>query len=275
MNCLPKDRKVQVIEGLCNGMSLRACSRVFKTHRTAIQRLLVRVGERCDALLTERMRDLDLPNLEMDELWTFCGKKEGRLSLEERLNPDLGDQYLFFAIDRESKVVPAWALGKRDHVTALQLLYRLRRSLNGTRPQISTDAWNGYHETIGALFGDSVDWATLTKEYASTDAGRGRYAPPRVSKTTTRVELGTPDLSRVCTSIVERKNLTVRTMQRRFTRLTVAFSRKIENLRAACALHFAFYNFVWQPRTLGGPTPAMAAGATDHLWSVADLVADC
>ena len=275
MNKLPKERKVQVINGLCNGMSLRACSRVFGTHRTAIQRLLVRVGERCDELLTETMRDLDLLNLELDELWTFCGKKEGRLSLREKLNPDLGDQYLFFAIDRASKVVPAWALGKRDQVTALQLLYRLRRTMNGTRPQISTDAWAGYRETIGALFGDSVDWATLTKEYASTDAGRGRYAPPRVSKTAKHVELGTPDLNRVCTSTVERSNLTVRTMQRRFTRLTVAFSRKLENLHAACALHFAYYNLVWQPRTLDGITPAMAAGATDRLWSVADLVGDC
>lgn len=276
MNCLPRERKVQVINGLCNGMSLRACSRVFNTHRTAIQRLLVRVGKRCDQILTEHMRDLDLEHLELDELWTFCGKKEGRLTPAEKLNPDLGDQYLFFAIDHKTKVVPAWAIGKRDHITALQLLYRLRGSLNGCRPQISTDAWAGYQETIGALFGDEgVDWATIQKEYQSTHPGRGRYAPPRVSKIRKRVELGTPDLDRAGTSIIERKNLTVRTMQRRFTRLTVAFSRKIENLRAACALHFAYYNFVWQPRTLGGPTPAIAADATKRLWSVADLVGDC
>jgi IS1 family transposase len=275
MNVLPKDRKVAVINGLCNGMSLRACSRVFETHRTAIQRLLVSVGERCDKLLTETMRDLDLEHLELDELWTFCGKKQGRLSLAEQLNPDLGDQYLFFGIDHRTKVIPAWALGKRDTVTALQLLYRLRRSLNGCRPQISTDGWNGYQETIGALFGDSVDWATIIKEYESEHPGRGRYAPPRVSKVEKAAQLGTPDMNRVCTSIVERSNLTVRTMQRRFTRLTVAFSRKIEHLRAACALHFAYYNLVWQPRTLKRPTPAMAAGATDRLWTVADLVGEC
>ena len=184
MNVLPKDRKVQIINGLCNGMSLRACSRVFGTHRTAIQRLLVRVGTRCDELLTEQMKDLDILDLEMDELWTFCGKKEGRLrTLEEKMNPGLGDQYLFFAIDRKSKVVPAWAIGKRDEYTALELLYRLRRSLNGCRPQISTDAWAGYRKTIGSLFGDSVDWATLTKKYERVHPGRGRYAPPRVSST--------------------------------------------------------------------------------------------
>jgi len=234
-----------------------------------------RVGKRCDGLMAEHMRDLDCRRLELDELWTFCGKKEGRLSPEEKLNDELGDQYLFFAIDHDSKLVPAWALGKRDHVTALQLLYQLRRSLNGTRPQFSSDAWNGYHETIGALFGDSVDWATLTKEYEHTAAGRGRYAPPRVSGTIKRIELGRPNEDEICTSIVERKNLTVRTMQRRFTRLTVAFSRKWANLRAACALHFCYYNLVWQHRSLDGLTPAMAAGVTPNLWSVADLVGDC
>lgn len=273
---LPTDRKVQIINGLCNGMSLRACSRVFDTHRTAIQRLLVRVGTRCDEVLTEQMRDLDLHRLELDELWTFCGKKQGRLkTLDEKLNPDLGDQSLFFAIDHKTKVVPAAAVGKRDSYTALQLLYRLRGTLNGCRPQISTDAWNGYQETIGALFGDSVDWATITKEYDSENPGRGRYAPPRVSGTIKTLQTGAPNMDEVCTSIIERSNLTVRTMQRRFSRLTIAFSRKMENLRAACALHFAYYNFVWQPRTLGGPTPAMAADATDRLWKVADLVGDC
>ncbi len=189
MNKLSKERKVQVINGLCNGMSLRACSRVFGVHRTAIQRLLVRVGERCDQLLTDTMKDLDIRDLELDELWTFCGKKEGRLKPAEKLNHELGDQYLFFGIDRKSKVVPAWALGKRDQITALQLLYRLRGTLNGTRPQVSTDAWVGYRETLGAMFGDSIDWATLTKEYKTAPPGRGRYAPPKVSKTKKRVEL--------------------------------------------------------------------------------------
>lgn len=120
-----------------------------------------------------------------------------------------------------------------------------------------------------------MDWATITKEYDSEHPGRGRYAPPKVSGTTKTAQLGDPDMAKVCTSIIERSNLTVRTMQKRFSRLTCAFSRKWENLRAACALHFCYYNFVWQPRTLGGPSPAMAAGVTDRLWSIADLVGDC
>lgn len=275
MRILAKEKKIAVINGLCNGMSLRACARVFNVHRTTIMNLLVRVGKRCDRIMAEHMHDLDCQRLELDELWTFCGKKQGRLSLAQRLNPELGDQYLFFAIDRNTKMVPAWALGKRDNATALQLLYQVRRSLNGCRPQISTDAWGGYQETIYALFRDTVDWATLTKEYKSVAAGAGRYAPPRVSGTIKRAELGSPDMDQVCTSIVERKNLTIRTMQRRFTRLTVAFSRKWENLRAACALHFAYYNFCWQHRSLNGLTPAMKARVTGRLWSVADLVGDC
>lgn len=275
MRVLPRDKKVDVINGLCNGMSLRAASRVFNVHRTTIQHLLVRVGERCDELMADHMRGVDCKHLELDELWTFCGKKEGRLSPAEKLNDEIGDQYLFFAIDHDTKVIPAWALGKRDQVTALQLLYQLRGRLNGCRPQLSSDAWSGYVATIGALFGDSVDWATLTKEYDRVDSGRGRYAPPRVASTIRRVELGNPDPATVCTSIVERKNLTVRTMQRRFTRLTVAFSRKWENLRAACALHFAYYNLVWQHRSLHGVTPAMAAGVVSSPWNIADLVGDC
>lgn len=276
MRILPTPKKIDCITGLVNGMSVSAVSRMTGVHKITILNLLVRVGERCDAVMAEHMRDMDFKRLEIDEIWTFCGKKQGRLrTLEEKLNPELGDQYLFFAIDRDTKVAPAWALGKRDSVTALELLYGLRRSMNGCRPQISTDGWSGYQETMYALFGETVDWATLVKEYAGVDAGDGRYAPPRVSRVTKRAQLGTPNMAEVCTSIVERKNLTIRTFQRRFTRLTCAFSRKWDNLRAACALHFGYYNFCWQHGSLKGITPAMAAGVTPRLWSVADLVGDC
>lgn len=186
----------------------------------------------------------------------------------------LGDQFLFFAIDHDTKVVPAWAVGKRTNETALAFLYRLKGSLNGVRPQVSTDAWGGYPDSIEQVFGTDVDYATITKEYESVAVGPGRYAPPRVSGTIKAVISGIPDEGRICTSIVERSNLTVRTMQRRFTRLALGFSRKMENLRAAVALHFAYYNFVWAPRTLHGLTPAMAAGAVDSPWEVGDLVGE-
>lgn len=223
----------------------------------------------------EHMRGLECRYLEADELWTFCRKKEVRLTPAEKLNPELGDQYLFFCIDHETKVVPAWALGKRNSATMLQFLVRLNGALNGQRPQISTDGWQGYVDTIDQVFGLDVDHAVLVKEYESVAIGPGRYAPPRVSGVKKWAEIGHPDERYICTSIVERHNLTVRTMQRRFSRLVLGFSRKVENLQAACALHWAYYNFVWQPRTLGGVSPAMAAGATDRLWDVAELVGDC
>lgn len=133
---------------------------------------------------------------------------------------------MFFAIDHDTEIVPAWAVGKRTEETALALLYRLKGSPNGTRPQDLTEAWNGYPETIEQVFGSGVDYATLTKEYESVAVGPGRYVPPR-------------------------------------------------DLRAAVSLHFGYYNFVWQPRTLRGLTPAMAAEAVDSPWEVADLVGDC
>jgi IS1 family transposase len=274
MRVIEKERKVAIIHALCNGMSLRACSRMFDTHRTAIQNLLVRVGTNCDRLMIEHMKKIDCRNLELDELWTFCGKKQGRLRGAEAFDPDLGDQYVFFAIDHDTKVVPAWTIGKRTNDTALAFLYRLKGALNGCRSQISTDAWSGYEDTIEQVFGADVDYATITKEYESVAVGPGRYAPPRVSGVVKMIRKGRPDPSRICTSIVERSNLTVRTMQRRFTRLALGFSRKMENLRAACALHFAYYDFCWVPRTLR-ITPAMAAGVTARVWDVADLVAGC
>jgi IS1 family transposase len=271
MNVLPLDRQIDIINGLCNGMSLRACSRVFNTHRTAIQNLLVRVGRNCDDLMTQNMKGLDLRSLEMDELWTFCRKKERMLTKAEKKRSDLGDQYLFFAIDRETKVIPAWALGKRTGSTALEFLGRLSLTLNGTIPQVTTDAWAGYTDAITFMFGRDVNYAQLTKTYEAENPGPGRYAPPKVSEVVSTVISGEPDPKFVCTSIVERSNLTVRTMQRRFTRLALGFSKKLENLKAAVALNFAYYNFCWIPRTLR-VTPAMAAGATDRLWDVADLL---
>lgn len=273
-NHLPFSRKVQIVDGLCNGLSLRACSRIFETHRTAIMRLLVRVGDRCEQILADQMRNLSPNYLELDELWTFCGKKQGKLSPAQKENPELGDQYLFFGIDPETKVIPAWSLGKRTSETALDFLCKLEATLTGPRPQIFSDGWEGYEDTIEEAFG-AVDYAQIIKEYQGVEAGRGRYAPSAIKSISKRSIMGSPDMSAAGTSRIERSNWTVRTMQRRFTRLAAGFSRKLANLRAACAIHFAYYNFVWQVRTLGGPTPAMAAGATDRLWSVTDLVEGC
>lgn len=273
MRVIDHERKVAIITALCNGMGLRAASRTFNTHRTAIQHLLVRVGENCERIMVARMRNVECRYLEADEIWTFVGKKERRLKGAEKLNFDLGDQFLFFAIDRDTKVIPAWALGKRTSATALQFLGRLKGALNGQRPHISTDDWRGYEDAIERVFGMNVDYGTIHKEYVAPNPGPGRYAPPRVSGVVKRARKGRPEEDMICTSFVERNNLTIRTFQRRFTRLALGFSRKLENLRAAVALQMAYYNFVWIPRTLR-VTPAMAAGVTTHPWEVQDLLGE-
>jgi IS1 family transposase len=272
MRVLERERKVMIVNGLCNGMSLRGCSRTFGAHRTAIQRLLVRVGENCERVMEEYMIGVECKYLEIDELWTFCGKKERRLRGDEVYDPDLGDQYVFFALDSETKLVPAYAVGKRNVRTATDFLVRLHSSLNGGRPQISSDAWSTYPDLIDGVFGVEVDYAAISKQYEGVYIGPGRYAPPRVSGVSKSIWMGNPDMDKISTSHIERSNLTIRTMQRRFTRLALGFSRKMQNLRAAVALHFAYYNFVWQPRTLRGLTPALAAGVSDRLWSVEDLL---
>ena len=177
--------------------------------------------------------------------------------------------------DPDSKAIVTWYLGKRTRQNAREFLYRLRFCLNGNRPQVSTDEWKGYLDTVGAAFGGRVDYGVVRKYYLTVRPRRARYAPPKITRAVRRRKLGDPDPWKISTSLVERSNLTVRTMQRRFTRLALGFSKKWENLYAACALHLAYYNFVWQPRPLGGSSPALRLGVTDRLWTVDDLVGDC
>ena len=210
----------------------------------------------------------------MDEIWTFCGKKQGRVTREEAANTAIGDQYLFYALDRETKLIPAWELGKRNTDTTYAFIEKLHGTLNGCRPQISTDGFTPYQEAIPTIFGIECSYGVVYKEYEGVPTGRGRYAPPKVARTFKHPLIGNPDRSRISTSHVERANLTLRTFQRRFTRLSLGFSRKLENLQAAVALHMAYMNFVWIPRTLK-TTPAMAAGIASRPWKIDDLVDGC
>jgi IS1 family transposase len=239
----------------------------------SILRLLVAVGERCQRFLDERLRGFRSQHLQLDEIWTFVRKKERRLSELKRLNPDIGDQYVFVAIDAETKLIPTFLVGKRDSQTALQFMTALfeRLASNGCI-QLTTDGFGPYIEAIEQTFGADVDYAQLVKIYAAIDAGPGRYSPPRVSETVSTVIQGAPDAEYISTSYVERQNLTMRLAMRRFTRLTNAFSKKLANLKAALALHFAHYNFMRVHRTLR-VTPAMEARITDHLWMWDEILA--
>ncbi len=274
MNILSKEQKIQAINALCQGMSLRAVTRLVGVHRTTVMKLMVRVGQHCEDLMVQHMKSLDCQRLEVDEIWSFCGKKRLHLTPEERLNPNVGDQYIFYAIDPITKIIPAFLIGKRTRENAFEFMVRLKSSLNGCRPQISTDDFNSYPDAISSVFRSNVDYGQITKKYGQEDSGRGRYSPPCVIGTKKEVISGNPNRRHICTSIIERSNLTIRTLQNRFTRLSIGFSRKLDNMKASVAIHFAYYNFCWIHRTIG-TTPAVRHGLTDKVWSIADLIGDC
>jgi IS1 family transposase len=272
VNILPFERQFQIISALVEGNSIRSTERMVGVHRDTIMRLLVRVGERCQVILDERMHGFHSRLIQADEIWTFVGKKEGHLSREECLNPAIGDQYVFVALDAETKLVPTFTVGKRDGRTALAFLTDLQHRLTGNgRIQLTTDGFRAYLDAVDSTFGSNIDFAQLVKIYAAVNPGPGRYSPPRVAEVVSTTIQGNPDQAHVSTSYVERQNLTMRMAIRRFTRLTNAFSKKLDNLKAALALHFAHYNFVRVHRSLR-ITPAMAAGITDRIWTWQDLL---
>jgi IS1 family transposase len=272
MNTLKLEKKLAVLSALVEGNSIRSTERMTGVHRDTIMRLLVEVGERCQNILDERMRGFHSRLIQADEIWTYCRCKQQRLADEEQNNPELGDQYVFVALDAESKLIPLFVVGKRDTTTAHRFIDGLRQRLNGNgRIQLTTDGFRSYLTAVEEFFGNDVDYAQLVKVYGTEPAGDGRYAPPRVTETVSTPITGNPDPRHISTSYVERQNLTIRMMCRRFTRLTNAFSKKLANLKAALALHFAYYNFCRIHATLR-VTPAMEAGLTDRVWGLQDFI---
>ena len=272
MNALSRERKIQILSGLVEGMSIRSLERMTNTHRDTIMRLMVRIGNGCQRLLEENLKDFHSKHLQADELWTFVQKKEGRLQEHEK-HTDKGDQYCFIAIDADSKLVPVHLVGKRTSETTNLFVSELKTKLNGNgRIQMTTDGFIPYTEAIEKAFGSDIDYAQQVKMYASVNPGPGRYSPPRVSEVVSTVVQGDPDEKHISTSYSERLNLSIRMQLRRFTRLTNAFSKKLDNLKAALALFFAFYNFMRIHRTLR-MTPAMEAGITNHIWEWDEILA--
>lgn len=273
MKVLPMGERVRVVSALVDGTSLRATERMTGVSRPTVTDLLLRVGEGCRGLLDEQMRDLHCDVLELDEVWSFVHKKEGHLVDGD--HPEWGDQYTWVALDARTKLVPAFRVDKRTADAANAFAADLRARVLGA-PQITTDGFKPYVEAIEAAFGTRVQYAQILKTYAADEAGGAsrddvRYSRGRVVRSIKRPITGTPDDDKISTSFVERGNLTLRMSQRRFTRLTNAFSKKADNLRAAVALHFGYYNFCRVHMTLR-VTPAMEAGLADHVWSVEELI---
>src|SRR2546421_2028309 len=270
-NILSKDKQVAIISALAEGSSMHAISRMTGVHRDTICRLGVRVGKGCAALLDAKMRDLRCNFLQFDEIWGFIGKKEKHVSFKD--DPTLGDVWTFCAIDSETKLVPSFKVGKRDHRTANAFLEDIASRLR-VRPHISTDGLRAYVEAVENAFGMDADYGMIIKNYGA-DSGQHhqerRYSAPEVTSIERRAISGRPEMDLISTSHIERLNGTTRLHMRRLTRLTYAFSKKLENFEAAVALHFAYYNFVRRHGSLR-MTPAMFAGIERDFWTVGDLI---
>ena len=269
MNILRQEKQEAAIAALVEGASIRSIERMTGIHRDTITRLMVRIGQSCENLMDTYLHHLNCQNLEVDEIWCYVGKKQRHLkNTDDR--EELGDQWVFVALDADTKLIPSYLVGKRTAANTQAFLADLSNRLDN-RVQLSSDSLPLYFEAVELAFGAGVDYAQVVKTYEAEPIGPGRYSPPKVIRADRIIISGSPKISKISTSYVERQNLTMRMQMRRFTRLTNAFSKKLKNLKAAVALHFAHYNFVRIHKTLR-VTPAMEAGVTNRLWSISDLL---
>jgi IS1 family transposase len=269
-NILRKEKQVAVISALAEGNSIRSIERMTGIHRDTIMRLGVPVGERCHQILDQKMRGLNCSRVEVDELWGFIGKKKYHANRADRAQ-GLGDVWTFLAIDPVTKIIPAYVVGKRDRYHAVMFLEDLVARLNN-RIQLSSDAMSAYVDAVEIAFGADVDYGQIVKEYSSpTVEDQRKYSPAQLTAVFKTAIVGAPNPDLICTSYIERANLTMRTHCKRLARLTLAFSKKLHNFKAAMALNLAYYNLVKTHGSLRC-TPAMAAGVESSAWTVADLV---
>lgn len=269
---LPTEKAVMVVSLLVEGSSIRSAERVTGVHRDTIMRLLVLVGGKCETLLGSLVRGVKVEHVEADELYSFVGLKPGTARRKGIVDERLGDQWGFLAVERDSKLILAHELGKRDVFSTDAFIAKLDAATTG-RFQLSTDGMDKYAERVSYhLVGRGVAYGQIIKTYGVDETeDKRRYSPARIISAERRPIFGNPDRKMICTSYVERLNLDVRMKMRRLTRLTNAFSKKFENLRAAFALFVAHHNFVRIHGSLRC-SPAMAAGVVSTLWTVADLI---
>jgi IS1 family transposase len=270
MNKLSTAKRVAVVSALVEGNSIRATARMTQVSKPTILRLLAQLGTACTRLHEERVIGLRSKRVECDEIWQFCYAKAKNVPEDKRGTFGYGDVWTWTAIDSDSKLIVSWLVGGRDAGTAFAFMQDVASRIS-TRIQLTTDGHKVYVNAVEDAFGADVDYAMLTKVYGAPQENETRYSPAKIVSSETEVIKGNPNPKYISTSYVERQNLTMRMHMRRFTRLTNAFSKKVENHAAAVALHFAWYNFCRVHQTLR-VTPAMEAGVTDRVWSIADLV---
>jgi IS1 family transposase len=266
---LPIEKAEMVLRMLLEGNSVSSVVRLTDVHQKTILKLLVLAGEKCERIMARKIVNVKVRDVELDEVWSFLGKKEKRVRPEDDQN--LGDCYVFVGIERHSKLVLNIAMGKRDQATTDVFVEGIRHATAASHFQITTDGFAPYKSAITTTLHDRCDFAQLIKVYRAPQDGEKRYSPAEVASVEVVPVMGQPDPDRICTSIVERSNLSTRMGVRRFTRLTNAFSKKWENHWAAVAVWFTFYNFCRVHKSLR-VTPAMEAKITDHVWSVRELL---
>ena len=263
---LSTEKQALAVSLLCEGNSIRSIERTTGIHRDTVMRLGVRVGMACRNLLDETMRELPCEKIEMDEICGFIGKKQRNIVASD--SAEMGDVWTWVAMDPESKAVPVFRVGKRDAANANAFVADLESRMQ-KRIQLSSDGLLLYPPAVEAAFGGEVDYGICVKQFRTVQ-GEGRYSPGAMESAVRTPISG--KAFRTCTSYVERQNLTMRTHIKRLARLTLSFSKKLENFRAAVALHYGFYNFV-KVHSAIRMTPAMALGVSSRLWKVEDLVA--
>ena len=276
-NVLSRADQLQILNMLVEGCSLRSITRLTRVHRATTAKLMMHVGTQCRTFLDSRMRNLKLSHCELDEIWTFVLKKQAHLNSAESSNQIIGDQYLYVAIDEDTKLIPSFVIGKRNKEVTEMFCDDLASRLDlpelhhaEPKPLLSTDGWNAYPNAIDGAFAGRANYGTIIKDF--TEATQpGRYGPPKMSGASRKRIIGSFDRDEICTSHVERHNLSIRTFLRRFTRLALGFSKKLECLAASVSLYVAHYNFCRLHGSLPG-TPAMAARLTGHPWTMDELL---
>ena len=273
-NRLSTEKRAQIIGCLVEGMSIRATVRITGAAKNTVTKLLVDIGEACKEYQDKALRDLPCKHIQCDEIWSFCYSKEKNVPEDLRGIFGYGDVWTWTALCADTKLVPSWLVANRSAEAANVFINDLSSRL-ANRVQLTTDGHRPYLEAVESAFGDDIDYAMLIKIYGngeaqSKDNAAIRYSPAECTDTKQRPITGKPKKNHISTSYVERQNLTMRMSMRRFTRLTNAFSKKVENLEAAVSLHFMYYNFARIHKTLR-VTPAMEAGVADHVWSLEDI----
>ncbi len=271
MNKLDTKKRTQIIACLVEGNSIRATCRMTGAAKGTVTKLLVDLGKACAEYQDKALRNLSCKRIQCDEVWSFCYAKEKNMPEDLKGQFGYGDVWTWTAICADTKLMACWYVGDRSAESAARFINDLSERLKN-RVQLTTDGHRVYVDAIDGAFGMDIDYAMLVKIYGNeSPSTEKRYSPVKYTGSRKAVITGEPDMKQVSTSYVERQNLTMRMSMRRFTRLTNAFSKKVENLEHAVALHFMYYNFCRIHQTLR-VTPAMEAGLTDHAWELEELI---